>query len=160
MTRDADCRVGLRPYQQADRASIAAWPAYTGEFSELDYALRQGGWIDEFQARPNTWIYSAHRGEDIVGFAIVSMTGPDEAEFRIALRSDVTGRGYGRRVAEATLRKAFDEIGLERIHLIVRRNNHRAIALYRGLNFSSCGGRTLTINHKPVEFILMERLSV
>lgn len=159
MTRHPDCCPQLRPFRTSDRISITAWPEYDGEFAELDYALRQGGWIDEYQDRPSTWIYSAESSDGIVGFTILSKTGADEAEFRIAIRPGLTGRGHGKHVAEVVLSKGFNELGLKRIHLMVRKRNLRAIALYMKLGFARCGEQRLRMNHKHEEFILMDKLS-
>lgn len=157
MTKNTNSCLQLRPYRTTDRTCIAAWPEYDGEFAKLDYALRQGGWIDEYQNKPRTWIYSVERNDDVVGFSILSITDADEAEFRIAIRPGLTGHGLGKHVAEETLSKGFNELGLKRIHLIVRKNNLRAIALYLKLGFTRCGEQELFINCKHEEFIFMEK---
>ncbi len=42
---------------------------------------------------------------------------------------------------------------LEKIHLIVRKNNHRALKLYRSLGFSKIGESVHAIQGKRIEFI-------
>ena len=86
------------------------------------------------------------------------MTAPTEAEFRIALRGDKAGQGLGRIITDNTLAIGFNEIGLERIHLIVRKNNPRAIGLYRKIKFVSCGECRKTVNNKPAAFLMMSIL--
>lgn len=54
--------------------------------------------------------------------------------FEIAVSIGSQGRGIGRVLAEALLRGAHD-IGVERLELYVRSDNHRAIALYSSLGF-------------------------
>lgn len=87
------------------------------------------------------------------------MTEQSEAEFRIALRADVVGQGLGSVTAKKMLAIGFDEIGLKRIHLIVRKNNHRAIELYQRLSFSLCGECCKTINDMQTDFFIMEIFS-
>ncbi|WP_273120579.1 GNAT family N-acetyltransferase [Ferrovum myxofaciens] len=79
-----------------------------------------------------------------------------EAEFRIALRSDKAGQGLGWIVTSETLEKGFDEIGLTRIHLIVRKNNLRAIRLYHRLGFTLRGECHKDVNRKPTHFLMLD----
>ena len=146
----------LRLTENRDVAVIQNWPSYPPEFVELDYALRSNGWLAEYRQKPGTWIYVAKQYEEIVAFTILSKTGEACAEFRIALRADKLGQGLGKIIACMTLCKGFDEIGLTRIHLIVRKNNARAAHLYRQLGFVEQGEVLKTINHKQVKFIAME----
>lgn len=50
--------IKLRPIRTDDIAEIKNWPVYVDGFEQMDYALRDNGWIDEFWNRPNTWIIS------------------------------------------------------------------------------------------------------
>jgi RimJ/RimL family protein N-acetyltransferase len=152
----SDSEIQSRPFSENDEAVIKNWPAYPPEFNELDYALREGGWIAEFRNQPGTRIYVAEQSGELVAFSLLSLTGQNEAEFRIALRADKFGRGLGRTITEKTLEMGFNEIGLKRIHLIVRKNNQRAIELYRRLNFLHCGECIKIINEGPTEFLKME----
>ena len=148
--------IRLRPLVSEDVAIIEGWPAYPAEFDDLDYALRKNGWLAEFRDRPDTWLYAAERLGELVAFTILTMTATGEAEFRIALRSDKAGQGLGRSIATSTLERGFGEIGLARIHLIVRKNNQRAILLYQRLGFVLRGECCKTVNHKPTHFFLMD----
>ncbi len=38
----------LREMTEQDSAIIQNWPAYPTEFKDLDYALREAGWISEY----------------------------------------------------------------------------------------------------------------
>ena len=153
---DPDRKVRLRRIQIADAATIETSPPFPPEFTDLDYALRNAGWITEFSTQPDTWIYVAEQSSELIAFTILSSTAQGEAEFRIALRADKLGHGLGRIISEQTLAIGFDEIGLERIHLIVRKNNPRARALYQGLNFLHCGESQLLVNGKQADFLAME----
>lgn len=153
---------GGRPMpRQADTAnsSMRTHSPYPGEFADLDYALRKGGWLEEFLGRPQTWLYAAEQSGELVAFTILAATAAGEAEFRIALRPDKGGQGLGRIVAAHTLEKGFDEIGLRRIHLIVRNNNPRAIRLYQCLGFVHRGECCQVVNHRLTDFLLMDIFS-
>jgi len=141
-----------------DVATIAGWPAYPPEFEDLDYSLRNQGWLAEYSQRPNTWIFAVEQSGRLIAFTILSKTRDTEAEFRIALRADVIGQGLGGIITTETLAKGFGEIGLSRIHLIVRKNNPRAIRLYRRLGFTERGECWKVINEKCVHFLEMDVL--
>lgn len=146
----------LKEMTDEDTEAIKKWPIYTNDFELLDYALRENGWIDEFRRKSETICYVAMKGSDVIGFTILSKTKKEEAEFRIALRGDKTGQGLGRAITIMTLKKGFNELGFSRIHLIVRKNNPRAIRLYQKLGFIDKGDFIKEINGKMVDFYIMD----
>jgi len=146
----------LRPLAQDDVSTIESWPDYPTEFQELNYALRKDGWLAEFGRRPDTWLYAAEQAGQVIAFTILATSAPDEAEFRIALRADKSGQGLGRVITNHTLTKAFGECGLSRVHLIVRKNNRRAIELYRRLGFTHRGECRKTIDNQLTDFLSMD----
>jgi RimJ/RimL family protein N-acetyltransferase len=131
----------LREINDQDIANIKLWPSYPEEFKDLDYALRDSGWIDEYQGLDSTRIYIAEESDIAIGFTILSKDSATsrEAEFRIALNPDYLGQGFGKKLTRMTLEKGFQELGLQRIYLIVRRNNHRARRLYENRGFMGTG---------------------
>lgn len=151
-------RIRLRPLQPVDRAAIESWPPYPGTFVDLDYALRPGGWLDEFSHRPRTWLYAAEQAGELVALTILAATEVGDAEFRITLHPDKSGQGLGRMVAARTLDEAFAHIGMQRIHLVVRKNNAPAIRLYLRLGFAHRGECRQVVNGRPVDFFLMDLL--
>lgn len=153
---EADRTIRLRRLQIADAATIEVWPPYPPEFADLDYALQKDGWISEFSTQPVTWLYVAEQSNELIALTILSTTAQGEAEFRIALRPDKLGHGLGRIITEQTLAIGFDENKLKRIHLIVRKNNPRANALYQRLNFVHCGESRILVNGKQTDFLTME----
>lgn len=153
-----DDMIQLRAFAAQDEIIIENWPAYPAEFVALDHALRQAGWIAQFRGQPNARIYVAEQSGELIAFTILCLSAQGEAEFRIALRADKIGRGFGRIISDRTLQIGFDELGLQRIHLIVRKNNPRAIELYRQRRFSLCGECQLIVNHKLTDFLKMELL--
>ena len=145
----------FRSIETGDAAVIRNWPPYPAEFSELDYTLRDDGWLAEYRYKPDTLIYVAKQRGELVAFSLLSRTGNASAEFRIALRADRLGRGLGKTVAALTLAQGFSDPGLNCIHLIVRKNNIRAQHLYRQLGFREKSGITKHVNGSLVDFIEM-----
>ena len=148
--------VSLRPITEEAFAEIETWPPYEHEFEQMDYALRHGGWLDEYGNRAETWIYIAESDNLKVGFSLLSVTAKGEAEFRIAIHPHLTGMGFGRQVAIATLKIGFLKLKMDRIHLIVRKNNYPAMKLYENLGFRKTGESTHAIHGQPIEFFDME----
>lgn len=131
----------LREMNEQDIAVIKSWRAYPEEFKDLDYALREMGWIDQFLSKEETKIYTAKENGVIIGFTILSKEkgAGGQAEFRIALNPDMLGLGVGKMLTQMTLEKGFQELGLHEIYLIVRKNNHRAKRLYERFGFQYTG---------------------
>lgn len=87
--------IELRPITAEDAAEIRNWPPYSGGFAQMDYALREHGWLDEFMSKPKTVIYIAGLNKQIIGFSLLSVTAEGEAEFRIAFHTPfVLSRPY------------------------------------------------------------------
>lgn len=131
----------LREMNEQDMSVIKSWRPYPEEFKDLDYALREMGWIDQFSSKEETKIYTGEENGIIVGFTILSKDNcPDgQAEFRIALNPDMLGQGTGRKLAQMAIEEGFQELGLHEIYLIVRKNNRRARMLYEHIGFQYFG---------------------
>lgn len=148
--------ITLRPLTDQDIEDIKRWPPYRDDMAQMDYALREKGWPDEFHGRADAFLFAAEDDQEIIGFTILAMSGTQEAEFRIALRADRTGRGLAEQITRKTLKLGFEEYGISRIHLIVRKNNVRAVSLYRRIGFADRGECTKEITGRLVEFWLMD----
>lgn len=148
--------IELRQIKPEDLGEIKNWPAYADEFEQMDYALRDNGWLDEFRNRPGTWIYLIELSNQAIGFSLLGLTAEGEAEFRIALHPHWTGRDFGRKASLATLKTGFHLLNLDRIHLIVRKNNPRALKLYERLGFTKTGESNHSIQGRRTEFINMD----
>lgn len=149
--------ITLRPVTDDDIALIADWPAYPSESADLDYALRGQGWLKEFRGKPETRCLVIQQGADPIGFVILAKTAEDAAEFRIALRADQLGKRLGETAMRATLDMGYSEMGLARIHLVVRKNNRRAMRLYQRLGFVATGERSMNVQGRLVAFLEMAR---
>ncbi len=150
----------LREIAPQDVTIIQSWPTYPEEFKDLDYALREAGWISEYLEKDGAAIYVAEDRDVFIGFSILSRDYPktksSRAEFRIALHPDMLGQGAGKKLARLTIRKGFEELGLERIYLIVRKSNHRARKLYQHCSFRYSGESRKAVNGIVVDFLEME----
>ncbi|TPW13549.1 MAG: isochorismatase hydrolase [Halothiobacillaceae bacterium] len=148
--------IQLRNLSLNDIVTITQWPTYPADFAELDYALRENGWLNEFLGKPDVWLFAIEQAGELIAFTLLAKTGDAEAEFRIALRADVTGQGLGGTIATATLARGFNDLNLSRIHLIVRKNNRRAIRLYQRLGFTERGTCLKEVNGQEVHFLAMD----
>ncbi|MFA6012478.1 MAG: GNAT family N-acetyltransferase [Desulfobacteraceae bacterium] len=148
--------IHIRDLEVKDSSIIASWPSYPPEFKALDYALRENGWIAEYSVKPDTRCFVVEQDGEMIAFTLLSKTGADEAEFRIAVRADCIGSGLGSSIAALTFEKGFSAMGLSRIHLIVRKSNTRAAGLYRRLGFVERGEIQKTVNGKLTDFYTMD----
>ncbi|ACM20422.1 acetyltransferase and amidohydrolase, putative [Geotalea daltonii FRC-32] len=146
----------LRALGESDLTQIKNWPPYPGDMAQMDYALREEGWLDECLTKGEAFAYAVEEGDQLIGFTILRKTGAAEAEFRIALRADKTGLGFGGNITLQTLRIGFEKHGFSRIHLIVRKNNSRGIKLYQRIGFVDRGECRQEILGNPVDFRLMD----
>lgn len=148
--------ITLRPLRQDDIPVIKSWPAYPAEFAELDYCLRDSGWLDQYRQKPGTIILVAMDGREMIGFSVLSDDGPGKKEFRIALHPRRIGKGDGRTILRRTLEYCFADMSVTAVRLIVRRNNIRAQKLYESVRFHTTGECIQEIHGKPVQFFTME----
>ncbi len=149
------CMITLCPLAEPDISVIKKWPPYPAEFSGLDYALRDSGWLDEHAGKAGTAVFVARDDGVLVGFSILSGEADGCAEFRIALHPERVGHGLGKDIALLTLRRGFFDPALRSIRLIVRTTNIRAQKLYTSLGFRTVGECTEEIQGKPVDFYRM-----
>lgn len=146
----------LSPLTAADAAAIQHWPAYPPALHELDYALRAGGWLNQFPAGALTRRFAARRNSTLIGFSLLTHITPVDAEFYIALHPNEIGRGSGRELALQTLQFGFEQLALQRIYLKVRKWHRRGIALYESIGFKRTGELVEDIQGEPVQFFRME----
>ena len=80
--------ISLRKLTDADLTEIHQWPPYAGDMQQMDYALREQGWLEELRPQPANAIFAAIAGDELIGFSILARTAATEAEFRIARTND------------------------------------------------------------------------
>ena len=146
----------LRSLLPDDILIITDWPSYPRRFKELDYALRKRGWLSEYFNKTDTKCYAAEHSGEPIGFAILSKTSEEEAEFRIALKPGKTGSGFGKIITLMVLNDSFINMKINRIHLIVRKNNPMAICLYKSIGFTERGECIKEIDGKQADFLVMD----
>ena len=147
-------KIVLAPIEPEEIEIIREWETYPPEFAELDYALRTGGWIDEFYTDPLTRIFTAKSAHEIIGFSLLS-TQDAETEFRIAIKPDKISKGFGKIVTQATLSEFYKNNGTHRLYLIVRFTNTIAQKLYEKVGFVPDKEITKDIREIPVRFLKM-----
>ena len=148
--------IRLQPLSDVDVIAIRQWPPYPERLHDLDYALRAGGWLDEFPASPRTYRFGAWHIDKLVGFSLLTDIADSAAEFYIALHPHAIGDGLGKMITEATLDIGFKQLGLHRIYLKVRDWHTRGKALYEHVGFKTFGSHTQNVNGKTVNFFDME----
>ena len=151
-----DTVMRISPLTADDARTILAWPPYPSEFSALDYALREYGWLNQFPETTGNHRFGAWVDGELVGFSILTQTAPGEAEFYIALNPDKLGQGFGKELTQKILVKGFQDLGFERIHLKVRTWHSRGIHLYEQVGFRKVGEMEMEIMGKKDRFIEME----
>jgi diamine N-acetyltransferase len=148
--------ITFRPLAPGDIPVVKSWTPYPEEFSELDYSLRDDGWLDHYRPGVGTEIFVGEDSTGIVGFTILTREDGICPEFRIALNPEKLGQGNGRTLTGLTLVQAFSRADCPCVRLIVRRNNLRAQTLYDQLGFQRTGECVEDVQGKPVAFYRME----
>jgi RimJ/RimL family protein N-acetyltransferase len=149
--------VAVKPLTATDVQAIRCWPAYTGRFLPLDYALRENGWLDQFPASATNRRWGAWRDGELVGFALLTNIQNEEAEFYLAVHPDRFRQGVGREITRKVLDLGTKQLGLKRIYLRVRDWHTDAIGLYKSVGFKELPGTQVnTVNGAPVTFVTME----
>ena len=146
----------LRLLNSSDIPVIKSWPPYPKEFSGLDYALRDDGWLDHRTPDTGSMIFVGEINSEPIGFSILTRESGTCPEFLIAIHPDCLGKGYGRELTCRTLAHGFFQLGFSCIRLIVRKNNYRAQKLYEDLGFVRAGECVETIQGNEIEFYRME----
>jgi RimJ/RimL family protein N-acetyltransferase len=148
--------VELKKLTEDEKQVIYNWPVYPEDCIDLDYAVRKGGWLDIFPNNETNTIFSAYSGNELIGFSGFHRIDNDRGDFIIALRGDALGRGFGKEITSKILNKCFRDYGFKKIGLVVRKNNTRAISLYRKIGFACTGECVINIRGKDADFYKME----
>lgn len=129
---------------------IKKWPEYPAEFTELDHALRDGGWLDSDHDKA----FSAFEDQTIIGFVVLWKSN-ESMTVSLALKGDQIGKGLGYVVLCETLVKCFTEFGCKKVFLDVRKTNLRAKKLYDKVGFKIVGEHISEVRGKQVPFYKM-----
>jgi ribosomal protein S18 acetylase RimI-like enzyme len=110
---------------------------YSGDYANMDYALRLGsGWLTKFGTLPGTVSYAAYHEGVLVGFSLLIGASRSDKEFYVAIRPGHLGSGLGKRLTKATVGNAFDDLGLDSVHLKVRPHPDYRVKMYQDVGFT------------------------
>jgi RimJ/RimL family protein N-acetyltransferase len=103
------------------------------DITESDEATYIEGLIASKQER----VYSVFDDEVYVGQVSLNQIywPAKNARLFVVVRRELQGRGYGTSAVERIVEKAFGDLGLRKIWLIVRKDNRHAQAMYLKLGF-------------------------
>ena len=142
--------VTLRSYTDADEAAaIALWQrSWQVTYPAIDFAARiawwRKWWRDKIVAKAQ--IVVAESDNTIVGFITIE---PDTGYLdQIVVAPEAWGKG----LAEALLKEA-KRIAPDGIHLMVNKDNDRAIAFYRKHGFLYFGEGANPVSGRPVDLM-------
>jgi RimJ/RimL family protein N-acetyltransferase len=153
-------RLEIRPLMKKDREAIYDWPHYQAPYAELNYAIeRQEGWLDQEGEIPGTIILGGFRGGELRAFSLLVPNERGSFEFFVAVRACDIGQGIGTEMTRRTVRYAFDQCGVNRVWLKVRRNHAVGRKIYLQEGFASSGFKQQLIRGKPVDFELMQQFN-
>lgn len=145
----ADPDVELIPFRDGDFDRLIAWSPTAADLLQwagpglrfpLTHtqlpALRGSTHPDVVEVHP----YTALRAADghVVGHGEIAIKAGRRGKLmRIVIDPELRGRGYGRDVTRALMRRAFGDLGLETLELNVYDYNEAAIRCYTSLGFRS-----------------------
>lgn len=146
----------INALNERDKKAISLWN-YHDEHAGFNYALRKDGWIDGYCHNGDSHCFVAKIEDAIIGlfFFITSRSN----EFRILINPDFLNKGYGKVLTKKALEIGFEQLKLQKISLIVRKNHLIAISLYKKMGFTTTGETVETIEGQEMEFLIMIKQS-
>ena len=141
--------IALSSLKSEDIEIIKTWPPYPPEFLEIDYAIRDGGWLDSIK---DSDYLSININGILIGFIGMFGIKENSGEILIAMHADYIGKGYGSSSMKSAIDYYFKKYNFSQITLDVRKTNPIAKHVYEKLGFIDCGESTRNIQGKSVEF--------
>ena len=138
-----------------DKVYIQTWK-YADKYSKFNYALKQDGWLK--YCNSNSLCFKAIKENDIVGvfFFIID----NNNEFRILINPKYLNQGFGKKIVFKALQMAYNDLKLNEISLIVRKNHQVAINLYSKFGFVITGEEQQTIDNSNIDFFKMKHKGI
>jgi ribosomal-protein-alanine N-acetyltransferase len=128
-----DLHAEFFPMNERDLDAVAALEA-----SIQAFPWSRGNFADSLQAGHSVWV--CRLGGDLIGFSVI-MRVLDEAHLlNLGVCQRYQGKGYGARLLRHVLEGARLH-GANKLFLVVRPSNERAVALYRHFGFNQIGVR-------------------
>lgn len=134
--------------------SVKDWPPYPEGFEQMDFVLREGGWVDGYFHKDGAQMLAIFEEDAFIGLSGVHDVRDGKGEVFIALHPDYLNKGYGTKAMMRTLDFFFDH-GIEKITLGVRKNNLIAQHVYEKIGFAPAGESTHIRGGVSVEFFDM-----
>ena len=134
-----------------DKLYIQSWK-YTDKYSKFNYALKQDGWLKYCGNR--SLCFKVVKDNDIVGvfFFIIE----NSNEFRILINPKYLNQGFGKKIVFKALKMAYNDLKLNEVSLIVRKNHQVAINLYSKFGFVIIGEEQQIIDNSNIDFFKMK----
>jgi len=119
-------------------------PQVTQYFAGLQKAIteeQERGFLEKLIASPTDKVFSVFDGRKYIGQVSVNQIHWPSGEGRLFLviTRKHQGKGYAKDIVHAIQDKAFGELGLHRIYLIVREDKRRSVQLYHKCGFRQEG---------------------
>ncbi len=138
----------IEKLNNSDKELVQKW-RYKNEFEQFNYAFKKDGWIDLYHLQ----CYSCKKKEEIIGlFFFIKQK---NNEFRILINPNHLNKGFAKEILGKAIDMGFNELKLNEIFLLVRKNHHIAINLYERFGFKIFGETKEMINSIEVEFFKM-----
>ncbi len=131
---------------------------YTGDYANLDYALRlTTGWITQFGKQKGTEILASFFEGQHVGFSLLTGIAVNDRELYIAVHPRFLRKKIGARIVARTVEYGFKNLSIEKIHLKVRPKPQYRVSFYSKLGFKQVGDSfDEVVNGISTKFIRME----
>ncbi len=144
------------PITRAYAKEYLSWqyePPYDFYTIAPKYWEREMGEI--FQPAPEDSYYAVLRDGKMAGYFELHHR-EETVEIGVALRPELTGKGYGRAFLACVLEQAWARYQPQKFALRVAAWNERAQRLYRAAGFRETGRAIRQANGKDTQFILMQ----
>lgn len=150
-------RIRLRRLELTDAEPMLEWMLEPSIYEKMQYDPAKQSLEGCRRYIENSWtdrvnIHCAITNEKNEYLGTVSLKHVDmqnrNAEFAIALHPKAMGKGISKEALRLIMRKAFEELGLNKVYLYVRRDNERAVAFYKkcNLEYEGCFREQLYVN--------------
>lgn len=139
----------IRPATPADLPHVAA----------IEQAVFSDPWpLDAFLPllSENALVLEGHEG--VQGYLFARVMGPEAEILNLAILPERQGRGWGRRLLQASIDRLSQQ-GVSDVFLEVRRSNAKARAFYARMGFEEAGLRRAYYT-RPVEDAVVLRLKL
>lgn len=91
------------------------------------------------------WLFVAFSDANCVGYGQVYDVTDSHLEVGFVIHPDYQGKGFGKEIVKATIARALELFPNRKVVLYVRKDNDRAVHIYRKLGFVDMGFKDDTI---------------